>query len=452
MKNREDILYDTKRKMLAKYPRFGGEIAASTISFRDDLPCPTAATDGKNIFIDPDYFESLKENDRLFLIAHEVMHIKFMHMYRLIDKNGNKRDLELWNIATDAIINANLERDGLNISDGYINMPEALNYTAEEFYDILLKKREQQNQEKSKKQNKDAEEKGEQGQDGEEMQQGDDHSLWEEAFESRKQQRAKGKKSEKEEDSEKEKQNDSNKQQQVEFDEKSEFEKNRQEKIEKFKVRRKQTEKNIRSSGVKPIKLGDIGESKENINWKQLLKRELEKDEPIWSQRRSIAENNYAYRLEENDMDDEAETEIMLDVSGSVELDLIKAFLRQIKPILRHSKVKVGCFSDEFFGMMEIKSEKDIENFILPPGAGGGTDLELAVKSFSTEKGLNKIVFTDGYGQVEDKKLRRENIIWLVYGNEEFTPCCGKVINITQEQIQQMNLTHKDISDKDMNR
>ena len=39
-----------------------------------------------------------------------------------------------------------------------------------------------------------------------------------------------------------------------------------------------------------------------------------EKTETIWSQRRSIAENNYAYRLEENDIEDEAETEIMIEI------------------------------------------------------------------------------------------------------------------------------------------
>lgn len=128
-----DMIYDIKRKMLAKYPRFGGEIAVANIEFKDNLPFHTAGTDGKNIYVDPNYFDSLSENDRIFIIAHEIMHIKFMHMYRLTDREGNKRNLELWNIVTDAIINANLERDGFIIKDGYVNMPEALNYSAEEF-------------------------------------------------------------------------------------------------------------------------------------------------------------------------------------------------------------------------------------------------------------------------------------------------------------------------------
>ena len=150
-----NLIYDTKRKMLVKYPRFGSEIATANIEFRDDLKYHTAATDGKNIYVDLNYFASLSENDRLFIIAHEIMHIKFMHMLRLKDKSGNMRDLDVWNIATDAIINANLERDGFTIKEGYVNKPEALNYSAEEFYQILLrekqKQQEQQNQQRTKR-------------------------------------------------------------------------------------------------------------------------------------------------------------------------------------------------------------------------------------------------------------------------------------------------------------
>lgn len=145
------LIYDTKRKMLAKYPRFGSEIAIANIEFSDDSKCCTAATDGRNIYVNSDYFANLSENDRLFIIAHEIMHIKFMHMLRLKDKFGNMRDLNVWNIATDAIINANLERDGFTIKDGYVNMPEALNYSAEEFYQILLKEKQNQQRKKSKR-------------------------------------------------------------------------------------------------------------------------------------------------------------------------------------------------------------------------------------------------------------------------------------------------------------
>ncbi len=496
-----DLIYDAKRKMLVKYPRFGSEIAVANIEFKDNLPFHTAATDGKNIYVDPNYFSSLSENDRLFTIAHEIMHIKFMHMFRLKDKSGVKRDPELWNIATDAIINANLERDGFTIKEGYVNMPEALNYSAEEFYQKLLqekKKKEQeqknnqnqgdgqkqeqdnqqgngqsqqqdnkqgneQNQEQGKEQDNENSKQTENQNLDEGKSQGDDHSLWEEAFKQQQDSKEKGQKqsnTQKRQEQQQE-QSEQNREEQVdmEFDERGEFEDNRKEKREKFKSRREKTEKDIRSTDKGTIELGNIGKSKEEIDWKVLLRREVEKTETIWSQRRSIAENNYAYRLEENDIEDEAETEVMIDVSGSVDLELVKSFLRQIKPMLKQSKLKVGCFNEKFWGLVDIKNVRDIDNFTIPRGARGESawteDWDLAVRSFTKKREINKIVFTDGYpcpGTMPKEDLKRENIIWLVYGNKAFNPCCGKVINITERQLEQLHLVNKDTSIEDVSR
>ena len=450
-----DLIYDVKRKLLAKYPRFSSEIAVSNIEFKENLKYHTVATDGKNVYVDPNYFESLSENERIFTIAHEIMHIKFMHMFRLKDKDGKKRDPDLWNIATDAIINANLERDGFTIKEGYVNMPEALNYSAEELYQKLLeekekKQKEQQNEQKQeqedeKNSNKGKSDKDENQNSNEEKLQGDDHSLWEDAF---KQQNSK-EKEQKDKQSQKQEEND---EQQIDmnFDERGEFEDNRKEKREKFKSRREKTQKDIRSAKEETIKLGNIGESKEAIDWKVLLRREVEKTETIWSQRRSIAENNFAYRLEENDLEDEAETEVMIDVSGSVDENMVKGFLRQLKPLLKESKLQVGCFDTKFYGFKNIQTLKDINNFSIP--GGGGTDLDLPVRSFSKKREINKIIFTDGYGYMPKEDLKKENVIWLVYGKKNFQPCCGKVINITEKQLEQLHQIDKSSSIDELSR
>ena len=497
-----DLIYDAKRKMLAKYPRFGSEIAVANIEFKDNLKYHTAATDGKNIYVDPNYFASLSENDRLFTIAHEIMHIKFMHMYRLKDKSGAKRDPELWNIATDAIINANLERDGFTIKEGYVNMPEALDYSAEEFYQKLLQEKEKKEQEQKNNQNQEQGDEQEQEQDNQQgsgqsdgqdnkqgneqnqeqgkeqdnenseqtekqnsddgKSQGDDHSLWEEAFKEQQNSQKKGQR----QDENSQKQEQGQEQEQtgeehtdIDFDERGEFEYNRKEKREKFKSRREKTEKDIRSTDKGTIELGDIGKSKEEIDWKVLLRREVEKTETIWTQRRSIAENNYAYRLEENDIEDEAETEVMIDVSGSVDLELVKSFLRQLKPLLEQSKLRVGCFNEQFWGLVDIKNVRDIDNFTIPREARGHSawteDWDLAVRSFTKKREINKIVFTDGYpcpGTMPKEDLKRENIIWLVYGNKDFKPCCGKVINITEKQLEQLHQIDKSSSMDDISR
>ena len=489
-----DTFYDIKRKMLLKYPRFGTEVANSNIEFKNDLKYHTASTDGENIYVDPNYYASLNENDKLFIIAHEMMHIKFLHMYRLMDKNGQKRDRKLWNRVTDAIINANLERDGFTIKKGYVNMPEALNYSAEEFYEILKEKNKKENQQskgqnqeqnqnnQSNEQNREQEQNQEQNQNNQSNEQnqeqeqedqsseqqqktdkeeyyGDDHSLWEEAFKKHEQEAKEMKSSSKQ--SKKQDINKNNVEEETEeiCDEREEFENNREEKREKFKNRCKKVTENLNENNDKTIKLDNIGESNQEINWKTMLRREIEKEETSWSNRRSIAENNYAYRLEDNDIEDEAETEVMIDVSGSVSLDLVKGFLRQLKPLLKQSKLRVACFNEKFWGFVNIKNVKDIDNFTIPEQARGESawteDWDLAVRSFTKKKEINKIVFTDGYpcpGTMPKEDLKMENIIWLVYGNKDFKPCCGKVINISKKQLEKLKQIDEKVYLKDRTR
>lgn len=432
MDNKIKLIYDTKRLMLTKYPQFGSDLASINIEYNSNLKYHTAATDGKTVYFDPGYLASLNEDDRLFLIAHELMHIKFAHTLRLLDKNGKKRDLDIWNEATDAIINANLERDGFRIKAGYINRPEALNYSAEEFYQILLKEKEEKQQANSQNNENNETENIE---DNDKECTGDDHSLWEELFENS--------------------QTESQQSNDTDVNEREIFEQNRQERLARAKKNLEEMKEqllknfNNNSSNYSTIQLGDVGESKDEIAWELLLRREIEKSETIWSQRRSIAENNYAYRLEENDIDDEAETEVMIDVSGSVDLELVRGFLRALKPILKHSKLKVGCFNEKFWGMTEIKSISDIDNFVISEESRGHSawteDWDLAVRSFTKKREINKIVFTDGDpcpGTMPKEDLKNENIIWMVYGNQYFKPCCGKVIHITTSQLEKLS-THQ---------
>lgn len=572
------LLQKVKNLMMARYPRFGSEIASVNLEYKTDLKYHTAATDGKNIYFDPNYLASLSDDDKLFLIAHELMHIKFEHMFRITGRDGKMRDLSLWNQATDAIINANLERDGFKIKEGYVNMPGALNYSAEELYDKLLsekKAKEQQpqgnngqgqsgqgGQEQDSQQDGQEQDgqQGEQGKDGKQENQGqkgqqgeqdssqneqdngsqsesgqnnnqpqqnkqgdgkssmpnfwkghngdqqgaqsqeqgqsnnsnqsgqssgqheqsqesqssesqegqsdsvqdgmmDDHSLWEEAFK----QRLQG-------DTEEETSKDENKQSQsqklspdakipefeeAKFNEKTQFQENREERRAQARRNMEKMRNNemAKNDGAK-IEFGEVGQAKPILDWKLLLRREVEKTETIWSQRRSIAENNYAYRLEENDVEDEAETEVMIDVSGSVSLEMVKAFLRQLKPLLRESKLKVGCFNERFWGMVEIKSERDIDNFKIPAEARGDArwteDWDLAVRSFSKKREVNKIVFTDGIpcpGTMPKSDLKGVNVLWLVYRNRNFHPCCGKVIDIYEKDLQSMVNAEQDYDD-----
>ena len=403
----------TKNMLIAKFPRFGAEIAKANIEFSSNLKYRTAATDGKNIYIDPDYLASLSDNDKLFLIAHEIMHIKFEHMFRLYDKNGKQRDLDLWNIATDAIINANLERDGLNIMDGYVDMPGALKYTSEEIYDILY------NLKKDKKTATVPDDLmvvgfGDYfGEDS--LKRRDDHTQWQEAFEKCKQ----------------------NNFAVAHNDEKCEFEDNRKERREIAKQKFQQKQKDFNNGVLKEDRnpYNSAYKNKEyEIDWKYLLKKEIEKTVQIWSQRRSVAENNYAYRMTDFNKCENSETEIMLDSSGSISKELLKDFLHEVKKILKSSKIRVGVFSSNFYGWVDIKTEADIDKLKIP--GGGATNFDAASRAFTKKREVNKICFTDGedYGDagIQDK---RNDIIWLTFKNKDFKPDYGKVIYVEESKI-----------------
>ena len=80
----------------------------------------------------------------------------------------------------------------------------------------------------------------------------------------------------------------------------------------------------------------------------------------------------------------------MIDVSDSVKIELVRGFLRIIKPILRESKMKVGCFNAKFWDFQEIHSVSEINDFEIPQESRGiasyRTDLDLAARSFTKRK------------------------------------------------------------------
>lgn len=82
---------------------------------------PTAATDGKHIFINPKYFEERKPPERIFILAHEVLHWVYRHAQRMAvyRREGKVRDTDwdqrAFNVAADYQINALLINEGIGL-------------------------------------------------------------------------------------------------------------------------------------------------------------------------------------------------------------------------------------------------------------------------------------------------------------------------------------------------
>lgn len=83
-----------------------------------DPNVPTACTNGKWVKFNPTFIEDLDDEQLKFLVAHEVFHPMFEHMYRLQGRNHKK-----WNMAGDYVINQLLtdEKIGKFIDGGLLN-------------------------------------------------------------------------------------------------------------------------------------------------------------------------------------------------------------------------------------------------------------------------------------------------------------------------------------------
>lgn len=101
-----------------------------------DPSIPTACTNGKWVKFNPKFIEDLDDEQLKFLVAHEVFHPMFEHMYRLNGRNHKK-----WNKAGDYVINQLLtdEKIGRFIDGGLLNKSiyDAGNGSTDGIYNIL---------------------------------------------------------------------------------------------------------------------------------------------------------------------------------------------------------------------------------------------------------------------------------------------------------------------------
>lgn len=118
-----------------------------------------------------------------------------------------------------------------------------------------------------------------------------------------------------------------------------------------------------------------------------------------------------------------AHAEILLDTSASVDEELLRAFVRGVKGLLRQDAViRVGCFDTKFYGFQEIRNEDDIQKLELR--GAGGTDFHAAIGAF-TGDAENRIIFTDGFAEMPEQRC---DAIWVVYGSTTIHPPGGRVI------------------------
>ena len=93
---------------------------------------PTAAVDGRKIYLNPDWFMSLSRAEQLGLYCHEVLHPAFGHNWR-----RNARDPGKWNLACDFAINPIIVDAGVTMPKGSCLNKDWAGKSAEEIFKLL---------------------------------------------------------------------------------------------------------------------------------------------------------------------------------------------------------------------------------------------------------------------------------------------------------------------------
>lgn len=130
----EEAVLDARMEILGTNIYFGGFAARMRWVFSKRFPA--AATDGKSIFLNPDFIEGLLKDVREVkgLVMHEIGHPALGHSLR----KGN-RNHQIWNLACDYALNQILKQDGLRLPEGALLASKYYGMSAEEIYADLIK-------------------------------------------------------------------------------------------------------------------------------------------------------------------------------------------------------------------------------------------------------------------------------------------------------------------------
>ncbi len=531
-------LEKVKKSVVRRYQLTAG-LALHGVDIELDKSIDTAAVVGekndkgiieiKKIVVNPDFFDRLSFSERVFVLAHEAMHIALKHFARSLDKpekdeqrkydeycqietDEAKRQAKraqlhmhyqrVWNIATDACINAFLKKDGFSFPTNvtnpktgqkmqFVELADGLVKSAEKIYDQLVQKEEEEakkkqeeqknqehnnqgnqqssgNNQNSQNQNNSQEQSDGQKQSSDQNSQDNENDNKQEqgnnnsssidninpdeydGFDSHEQWTGKSKDNSKEEDKKDSQRQSTTESQEEHIDDEDIFNK-------ELENREKQSQKDAQSSLSKIRAQNGIGKAeptKPILSWKMLLTGILEKTEEVWSTRRSS--RSYPNpRVEERIIEGLCSIEVRLDVSSSISMSLLRGFLLQLYEIFEEIydeedlTMKVGTFSDTVTDFQVIRSKKEIAEY--RPVIGGGTNFELAATSFSPDPGkeMVKIVFTDGcLGRPQVTRV--PDIIWIVFGDKmDFTPVGGRIIHVSEKDYKDMLSTELTYTEED---
>lgn len=333
------------------------------------------ATDGVTIFYNPEKMDTLPLDQQIAVLAHECCHIALNHPGRLKDHGYIP---QLWNIATDMVINYYLRRvNKMELPPGVLYPPpEFKDASSEELYQYLLNK----NKKHTKSFSNSSYRFDPIGQDI-----------------------------------------------QMPKSEKA---------IQEAKTLIYQ------SKGLPGAKNFSVGHDEfarvhnelfapPKLPWEYLLKKFVDEKFPedySWARpnRRYL---DYMYLPSICDGQTVKRVKVYLDVSGSIDQKTLDMFLSEVRGILRN--LKIEQFKLVFWSVGIDKEIDYSENILLEDiPSKGGTNISEVISDINTSKNTVSIIFTDGFFNPDPIASCLFPIIWVIYDQNKFKPVKGQVVEL----------------------
>jgi len=406
--NSKDVITKIKKarlQLLFNQPFFGTLTMQLPIETADWIP--TAAVDGRKIYVNLEFFSTLSVDEIVFVLCHEVMHVVYDHLGR-----RGHRDPQLHNMASDYVINAMLihEKIGamptkpVEIKEGAdkgsqrvgLYDPKYYGWTSEAVYDDLIKRgaKKQLTLDVHLELGKDA-----QNGDGKKQMQGNSIP--------------------------------------IEIDE-DELKKIREE------LKDKVLQAAQAAQGKMPASIARLidGLVEPKINWRDYIREVVQ----------SQITADYAYqrpnrRHHGSDVifpnlikEEEIDVEVTIDQSGSISTEMAQDFLSEVYGITQqyHSfRIGVSTFDTKLYNRQVFTAENAEEMLGYEPKGGGGTDFYAFWNYYEKHDIRPKllIVFTDLECYDHGPPDYCENVLWLINNpyNKEIVPQFGSWVRYERD-------------------
>lgn len=381
----------TARVGLLLRASFFGNLATRLKLVNADEWCGTAATDGRHFYYNSRFVNMLRPKEIEFLFGHEVLHCVYDHFGRRGD-----RDPQIWNIANDFCVNADLIEH--RVGEKITTVPclydaKYKGMSSEEVYDDLMKNVKKISLSELLDKMIDEHLDGDGDGDGDGDQEGE----------------GKGRP--------------------------------RLSEADKQAIRDEIKEAMLAAAatvdgagnlpaGVKRL-IQELTEPK--MNWRELLRMQLEstlKSDFTWmrASRKGWHMDAVMPGMKTEPMIDIA---VAIDTSGSIGEAMLRDFLSEIQGIMESFpayRIHVFCFDTEVHNPAQYDSENLDSIAEYEPGGGGGTDFDAIYSYLKAEEIEPKrlVVFTDGYpfGSWGDENYT--DTVWILHGTTTIVPPWGQ--------------------------